>query len=101
MSSYPPPVPLVSTMRDLLHRAVFIDMHVKPLGLVVHGAHGIGLEDAVFLGEIGFGESLWVWVLVVGLERGERRRWEGDGIGEMWREGVGVTCDAFASDGPQ
>jgi hypothetical protein len=38
------------TMRNLLHRAIIVNMNVQPLWLVVHGAHTIGLENAVFLG---------------------------------------------------
>jgi hypothetical protein len=33
-------------------------MNVQPLRLVIHRAHAVGLHDAVFLGEILFGERL-------------------------------------------
>lgn len=33
-------------------------MNVEALGLVIHGAHAVGLEDAVFLGEVVLRECL-------------------------------------------
>jgi hypothetical protein len=48
------------TVANLLHRAVLANMDVQPIGLVVHGHHGIGLDDAVLLGEILLCECLLV-----------------------------------------
>lgn len=45
----------ISYVRDC---ALVVDMDVQTLGLVIHGAHAVGLDDAVFLGEICFGEGL-------------------------------------------
>src|SRR5690242_11991546 len=44
------------TLSDLVYRAIMIHMHVDALRVVVHGHHAAGLDDAVLLGEIGFGE---------------------------------------------
>jgi hypothetical protein len=33
-------------------------MNIEALGLVVHRAHAVGLEDAMFLGEVGLCERL-------------------------------------------
>jgi hypothetical protein len=46
------------TVCNLLDQTILVDMDVQPLGLVVHGAHRVGLEDAVFLGEVGLREGL-------------------------------------------
>ena len=46
------------TITHILDSTLLIDVDVEAVGLVVHGAHGVGLEDAVFLGEILFSEGL-------------------------------------------
>jgi hypothetical protein len=46
------------TLANLLHGTLLIDMDVEALGPVVHRAHAVGLEDAVFLGEVGLCERL-------------------------------------------
>jgi hypothetical protein len=46
------------TVCDLFNHTLLVDMDVQPLGLVVHGAHRVGLENAVFLGEVGLRECL-------------------------------------------
>jgi hypothetical protein len=46
------------TLANLLDRTLLIDMNVEALGLVVHRAHTVGLEDTVFLGEVGLCERL-------------------------------------------
>jgi hypothetical protein len=46
------------TLASLLHRTILANMDVQPLGLVVHRLHAVGLEDAVFFGEVGLGEGL-------------------------------------------
>jgi len=56
-----PPSPLQLSrlaLANLLHRTIIIDMNIQALGLVVHRAHAIGLEDAVLLGEVVLRESL-------------------------------------------
>lgn len=45
------------TMRDLLDSAILINMNVQAVRLVIHGAHAVGLEDAVLLGQILLCES--------------------------------------------
>lgn len=35
---------------DVLHRALLVNVNVEAVGLVVHGAHRVGLKDAVLLG---------------------------------------------------
>jgi hypothetical protein len=47
------------TLASLLHRTILANMDVQPLGLVVHRLHAVGLEDAVFLGEVGLREGLF------------------------------------------
>jgi hypothetical protein len=49
----------LSTMCDLLDRAIIVDVDVQSLGLVVHRAHAVRLEDAVLLGEVVLREGLW------------------------------------------
>lgn len=45
-------------MCNILHDALLVNVDVHPVRLEVHGLHGVGLENAVFLGEIGDGEGL-------------------------------------------
>lgn len=52
------------SISHILHRAVLIDVDVQPVGLVVHGAHAVGAENAVFLGEVLLCESLQAPVLI-------------------------------------
>jgi hypothetical protein len=68
------------TVCNLLNRAILIDMDIQPLGLVVHGSHGVGLENAVFLGEIGLREGLQDTLsacIPVKLQDGRNGRWRG------------------------
>jgi len=64
----------------ILHRPILIDMDIQPLGLVVHGAHAVRLEHAVFLGEILFRECLHAYAsasippLSCLIQRGSGRR---------------------------
>ena len=46
------------TVANILDGALVVDVNVETIGLVVHGAHGVGLEDTVLLGEVLFGEGL-------------------------------------------
>ena len=48
----------ILAMRNVLDSTVLINMDIQPLGLEVHCFHRVGLENAVFLGEIGFCERL-------------------------------------------
>ena len=50
-----------STVADLLHGTVLANMNVQPVRLVVHGHHGIGLDDAVLLGEVLLCECLLIY----------------------------------------
>jgi hypothetical protein len=53
------PHPVVHlTLASLLNRTILANMDVQPLRLVVHRLHAIGLEDAVFFGEVCLGEGL-------------------------------------------
>ena len=45
-------------MCNILHDALLVNVDVHPVRLEIHGLHGVGLENAVFLGEIGGGEGL-------------------------------------------
>lgn len=45
-------------MRDVLDSAILINMHIQPLRLMIHRLHAAGLQDAMFFGQIGFGECL-------------------------------------------
>ena len=47
------------TVANLLHRTVLANMNVQPIRLVVHGHHGIGLDDAVLLGKVLLCECLF------------------------------------------
>lgn len=49
-------------MRNLLNRAIVINMNVQSVGLKVHRLHHTRLEHAVFLGQIGLGKGLLGWV---------------------------------------
>jgi hypothetical protein len=46
------------TVGDLLDGAIIVDVDVQSLGLVVHRAHAVGLDDAVLLREVGLREGL-------------------------------------------
>jgi hypothetical protein len=48
----------ILTVCNLLNRTILIDMDVQPLRLVIHGAHRVGLENTVFLGEVGLRKGL-------------------------------------------
>lgn len=45
-------------MANFLDRTIVVDMNIQPLRLVVHRAHAVGLEDAVFLREVALRKSL-------------------------------------------
>jgi len=46
-------------VRNLLDSAVLIHMNVQALRLVIHRAHAVGLQNTVFLGEVGLREGLF------------------------------------------
>ena len=46
------------TIADVLHSPILANVNVQPIRLVVHGAHAVGLEDTVFLGEVLLCKSL-------------------------------------------
>lgn len=46
------------TVADVLDGALLIDVDVEAVGPVVHGAHRVGLDDAVLLREVLLGEGL-------------------------------------------
>jgi hypothetical protein len=45
-------------MFNILNHAIFVDVNVQPLRLVVSGAHRTGLDDAVLLGKVGLCKRL-------------------------------------------
>lgn len=46
------------TIPNLLHRPILANMNIQPLRLMIHSHHSIGLDNAVFLGEILLREGL-------------------------------------------
>ena len=49
---------LCSTIAHILHGPILANVDIQPLRPVIHGAHAVGLEHAVLLGEILLGERL-------------------------------------------
>jgi len=45
-------------MRNLVHRALIVNMDIQPLGLVIHRTHRVGLEHTVLFWQIGLGKRL-------------------------------------------
>jgi hypothetical protein len=46
------------TVSYVLDGSILADVDVQPLGLVVHCAHAVGLQDAVLLGKVRLCEGL-------------------------------------------
>lgn len=50
-----------SSVAHVLDGALLVDVDVEAVGLEVHGAHAVGLDDAVLGGEVLLGEGLGSW----------------------------------------